>query len=646
MLNRNQLTFVLLAACAVGAPISFATGEGPKPLNPLGTVGVPAQPVLPAVGIQPAAVGLSAPAVQPVNLPVGAAPVVGYSAQAVVMPVVPGNQYLDPQQFSPQPAPVPAPSAGIMPAAQPTAPVVLPSAPMQQQVQQPDTIPVRPGENPFARSPQSARAPAPQPASATHAQPAINAGAGTASPAATGEQKPPEVDETALRYYGQTRDFKRLGAELRRLKALYPGWEAPQNIFDAPTNISEQPIWDLFAAGNYAGAREAISRMQSETPSWTPSEDLSTKLATAEVRTLLERSYAQRNWREVITLAETTPQMMVCGEMNAMWLTAEALAYSRDYTRAFELYKHILTNCDDAVERQSTIQKADLVLPEAGVASLLAFGRTMPDGTPEFENLSYDRLRLKMGKIASGTAMMQIAPEQLQSFGDYVQRTGSAKDAALFGWFYYGQQNWQASYQWFVAASYIDQDAKNIEGIVLSLRNLEQPEKALELARQYAVATPELKKIYTELVSAILIDEESKVKLDETEIDLFATYVEEQQSPLGAQALGWYRLRAGEIKEAKALFTQSVDWEPTEGGVVGLAVMASRAKAWKTVTALKAKYGEQFAALDDIKVYRQQGVTQKKKRNTLKQETPNLLTRLFGTRPDDSKGQRPRAAVN
>ena len=61
-----------------------------------------------------------------------------------------------------------------------------------------------------------------------------------------------EVDETALRYYAQTRDLKRLGAELRRLKTLYPDWDAPEDLFDAPTNISEQPLWDIFGSGDQA----------------------------------------------------------------------------------------------------------------------------------------------------------------------------------------------------------------------------------------------------------------------------------------------------------------------------------------------------------------------------------------------------------
>jgi cellulose synthase operon protein C len=331
--------------------------------------------------------------------------------------------------------------------------------------------------------------------------------------------------------------------------------------------------------------------------------------------------------------------MMVCAEMNTMWITAESLAQSRDFARAFDLYKYIVTTCEDPNERLSTVQKASLLLPEAGTRSLVALGNILPDGTGEFDNVSFDLVRRKMGLVAQGNSPASaLTMDELQRFSDFVQRSFSADDAELFGWFYYGQQSWEASYHWFVSATRMTSSVKSIEGVILTLRNLQHRDEALALARQYATQTPELKKIYIELVSAGLTDQETPLAVDEKELKTFETYVFEQKSALGAQALGWHRLENKNSKDAARLFEQSIEWEPTEGGVVGLAVLASRAKNWGRVAAIKKQYGEEFAALEDVKVYRPKVIARKP--TPKPKEKPNLLTWLLQKdKRDEKKGR-------
>lgn len=618
MFDRFPLKTALLLGACMTIPISQATGDGVKNFATL-RVAVPGGAVLSNVSV-PAGVQPAMPSFAPVVAP-GLAPVVP-PTMAVPQPVMP---------VAPAPAQIVLPSS--MP--EPTAPMA-----MSPQTAAPLIRDVAPGENPFGPSQAAAKRPAVQPASAT-----VSAQAPTGASSRDSvelqiarlsqqAEEPvvatrPEVDDMALRYYAQTRDLKRLGAELRRLKALYPGWDAPEDLFDAPNNISEQPLWDIFGSGDYVRVRTEIAKLQSENSNWKPSQELLDKLALAETRRLMERSHAQRNWAQVVSLAEGSPQLMVCAEMNTMWITAEALAQSRDFARAFDLYKYIVTTCEDPKERLSTVQKASLLLPEAGTRSLVALGNILPDGTGEFDNVSFDLVRRKMGEIAQGNAATGPTLDELQRFSDYTQRSLSAADAELFGWFYYGQQSWEASYHWFVSATRMATSLKSVEGVILTLRNMEHRDEALQLARQYATQTPELKKIYIELVSAGLTDQENPMTLDEKERKTFEAYVFEQKSALGAQALGWQRLESKDTKDAARLFEQSVEWEPTEGGVVGLAVIASRAKHWNRVASIKKEYGEKFAALEDIKVYRPRAVAQKNTKPKPK-EKPNLLTWLRG----------------
>lgn len=69
---------------------------------------------------------------------------------------------------------------------------------------------------------------------------------------------------------------------------------------------------------------------------------------------------------------------------------------------------------------------------------------------------------------------------------------------------------------------------------------------------------------------------------------------------------------------------------------VGLAVMASRAKNWGRVAAIKKEYGEKFAALENVKVYRPKVVAQKRT-TTKPKERPNLLTWLLQKDKRDEK---------
>lgn len=620
MFDRFPLKTALLLGACITIPISQATGDGVNNFPAMGVV-VPGGVVLSNVSVQagaqpvmPSFAPLAAPTLPPTVPPSMAAP-------QPVIPVRPAAAQIV------LPTPMPEPTTPMAMAPQAAAPVIRD---------------VAPGENPFGPSQATAaKRPAVQPAPTNVSAQAPAA----ASPRDSVElqiarltqqaEEPviatrPEVDDTALRYYAQTRDLKRLGAELRRLKALYPSWDAPEDLFDAPNKISEQPLWDIFGSGDYVRVRTEMARLQSENPNWKPSQELLDKLAQAETRRLMERSHAQRKWAQVVSLAEGSPQLMVCAEMNTMWITAEALAQSRDFARAFDLYKYIVTTCEDPSERLSTVQKASLLLPEAGTRSLVALGSVLPDGTGEFDNVSFDLVRRKMGQIAQGNAATGLTLDELQRFSDYAQRSFSAADAELFGWFYYGQQSWEASYHWFVSATRMTTSLKSIEGVILTLRNMEHRDEALQLARQYATQTPELKKIYIELVSAGLTDQEAPMTLDEKERKTLEAYIFEQKSALGAQALGWQRLESNDTKDAARLFEQSIKWEPTEGGVVGLAVIAARAKNWNRVASIKKEYGEKFAALEDIKVYRPRAVVQKNTKPKPKEkEKPNLLTWLL-----------------
>ncbi|MBX9454647.1 MAG: hypothetical protein KL863_00715 [Rhizobium sp.] len=428
-----------------------------------------------------------------------------------------------------------------------------------------------------------------------------------------------QVDDSALRYYATNKDLKRLGAELRRLKSLYPDWEPPKDLFSPATNISEQPLWEIYKSGDFAKVRAQIALIQSTNPKWVPSEDLLAKLQAGETRALVNRAFAQGRWQQVIGTAQANPSILVCDEMQVLWNVAEAFAQTRNYAQSFDLYKYVLSTCDDPQLRLATVQKASLLLPSKGTSSLIALGRTNADGTMEFENVGFDGLRRQLGDyIQHGNFDSTPSDEDLRRFVDFVQRTGSGPDASLIGWYFYAQEDWKMANSWFIEAAKFERSPKHIEGVILTLRNMEQAGQALKVARRFLKASPEITDQYIEIVSSELTVEGSEMEFKEKELAEFEKTVKVRESALGGQALGWKYLGEGEKTKAEEWFKESVSWKPTEGGVIGLAVLASRAKNYKALNALKAQYGKDYAALSEFKVYTKSNRVKRKKQTAEK----------------------------
>ncbi|TCQ08714.1 hypothetical protein C8J34_103102 [Rhizobium sp. PP-F2F-G36] len=433
------------------------------------------------------------------------------------------------------------------------------------------------------------------------------------------------VDISALRYYASTRDLKRVGAELRRLKDLYPDWQPPKDLFTPVSQFDEQPLWNIYATGNYAAVRAGIARAQSVNPKWQPSEDLMIKLQLGEARSLIDSAMAQSRWKDVISTAQAMPSLMVCGEMQVQWNVAEAFAHMRNYADAFDVYRYILSSCDDPTMRLSTVQKASILIPPVGYTSLLALGRTTQDGHPEFENLGFDGIRRQIGAfIEHGDFSEMPANEEITRFVDFIQRNASVEDANLIGWYFYAQKEWTTANAWFLQATKFKRDPKSIEGLILTLRQMDKNEDALKLARHYIKLSPDVARQYIEIVSSVLTADKPTLTLEETENALFQETVTSQKSALGAQALGWKYLAGNDKATAKTWFADSVEWQPTEGGVVGLAVLAARSKNGRALNALKVNYGKTFTALRDFKVYSPRYVAKR---------TPKIREKTVSTKP-------------
>lgn len=530
------------------------------------------------------------PAPTAAQVSLGGAPAVSSGTEAVLRSYYPDLQTGGPETGSVDAAVV-GTSQPSPPMASPVNPFVVSPAGVQAQ-------PVAaPAPNPFALpvAPQAE----PGVVGGRPNAPAFSIDGATAPGAKSGEGN--AIDESALRYYADQRNLERVGAEIRRLKALYPTWNPPADLFAPKSSVNEQPLWDLLAAGRVQEARNRIADYQAKDPKYRPSADLTGKLDDADIRTRIRASSDAGNWKSTLAAAQERPSLLVCTEVDVLWRVGEALARTDDLARAFDLYSYILTTCGNPAERLATMQKAALLLPQNGVDALATYGQTLPNGSREFDGMRYQKTRAEIGEeIAKGTKRSRIEPNELKAFETHAKTTQSADDASLLGWFHYNALRFEDAKDWFSLASEIDDNPKHLEGYILSLRNLDDLEAAEELAYREWDSSPEMAKIYVELVAERLNEAE---ELGAAELGRYTEVVEDSRSALGAQTLGWHLLAAEKTEEAGEWFEKSVEWETTEEGVVGMAVVASRTKDAKGLKAIKAEYGDTFASLAEIEEY-------------------------------------------
>ncbi|MEX6507958.1 hypothetical protein [Jiella sp. M17.18] len=412
------------------------------------------------------------------------------------------------------------------------------------------------------------------------------------------------VDESALRYYASQRNLERVGAEIRRLKALYPAWNPPADLFSPKSTVDEQPLWDLYTAGRLDEAKRRIAELQKTDSNYRPSADLQTKLDDGIARASIKAASDRRDWQATLAAAHARPTLLVCSEMDILWRVGEAFARTNDFAQAFDLYRYILTNCPNPAERKATMEKAAALLPQKGIDALIALGHPDASGGNEFSSMRFEKLRAAIGEVLSGKGGLQVVdPNEMTVFERFVQANRAAGDAALLGWFYYNREDYKNAQTWFQLASQSDQNPKYLEGYILAVRNSGNLADAEDLAFRNRSRSDGIAKIYVDLVADRLNDSEAAKQMAPADLDRFTAVVDQIRSAVGAQTFGWYLLDKEQPAEARKWFQKSVDWKVSEEGVVGLAVVAARTRDRSALKDIKAKYGDRFAALSDFKAY-------------------------------------------
>lgn len=406
------------------------------------------------------------------------------------------------------------------------------------------------------------------------------------------------VDESALRFYAGQGDTARVAAEIRRLKTLHSNWQPPEDLFSVSgSTIDEQPFWALFTAKRYEELRERIAALQAERPDFVPSADLASKLVQAEQREAIVIAADGRDWPRVIELATGAEDLLVCREIDLLWRVAEAFSGVDEPSRAVEVYRYILTNCDNSRERLATVQKASAILPSPTVQELIALGKRR-GASAEFDAVGLDLIRRKVGEASSGEATEVPNARELKLIETSARR-GTADDAALLGWYHFGRKEYDAAKEWFALAVKTAAKPKFIEGHILALRNSGEVEQAEALAYRHRDADALIRKAYVEIVASDITGPTAKPLTSERQTRLEEIIIRDK-SALGAQALGWSLYNAQHSGPARGWFERSVAWAPSEEAVVGLVVASRKLNDRAAALALVNTYKQQYPAVASL----------------------------------------------
>lgn len=406
----------------------------------------------------------------------------------------------------------------------------------------------------------------------------------------------PVVDESALRYFAQQGDTRRLEAELARLRALYPEWKPPADLTaPAATGDAElERMWKLIGEGKLGEVRAAIAQRNAADPNWQPPAELTEQLDRAEAAQRLVNASNARQWEQVIRIGTDTPALLTCANVDALWRVAEAFTQTKRADRARDAYAYILSNCPNPADRLATMQKALPALPEEMTVALLGQERS-----GEFSAIRDDLARRHIGKAAEEPSLT-AAPEEISRIEALAGAASTPDDATLLGFYALRHSDPAKATTWFKTSLSRNGGAKAAEGAVLALSAAKDHQQAEELGSQWLQAGAANRKAYLDAATS-LIAQDPPPRLSAAVLERIAKTVSGERYPSGASGLGWYAYNSGQTGAAETWFETALAWDrELEQAAYGLALTRQRLRDQAGLRALVAEWGPRSQRIADI----------------------------------------------
>ncbi len=412
---------------------------------------------------------------------------------------------------------------------------------------------------------------------------------------------PPNVDESALRYFARMGDTVRLRAEIARLQALYPDWVPPADPLAIPvqTDTLLDSMWQLYSEGRYAEVEAAIADRQRNEPGWQPPDLLVQLLALGEARQRIIAASDARQWATVVQIAAATPQLLNCSEIDVMWRLAEAFVRTDRPNRALDDYAYLLQYCSNTDERYATMQKALALLGPDLIFPLWQFERNGADGQPEFEALRTDAARQAVANAAEDPTFI-LSTEDRQRIETAAADEADVDDATLLGWYYYGRDLYTDAEHWFRIAWQREENADNAQGLALALIGLNRPGDAEAIAYDWRDSSDDMKAVYLAAVGNLLA-EIPPPNLTAAVLSRMIGVIGQARDTTTARLIGWYAYSLQQVTTAQQWFQTVLSWDPNdEEAAYGLAVSLQRLGDTAGLAAILQQWGGRSARIQAL----------------------------------------------
>lgn len=201
---------------------------------------------------------------------------------------------------------------------------------------------------------------------------------------------------------------------------------------------------------------------------------------------------------------------------------------------------------------------------------------------PNEEPLSIDEIARAAERATPSDPAAADAAERLAAVAT------SYQDQKLLGWYHHMAQNYADAVDWFERSVASNETAEALTGLVLAKRDADDRDGALLLAKEKRDVHIALACLYLQMAAQDLEDgsRASRPVLEELTVRL--------RSADAAQRIGWLSVSEEKVREGHAWFERSVEWEPSETGVLGLAVTHERMGNRKAVARLAKEYGKRY----------------------------------------------------
>lgn len=255
-------------------------------------------------------------------------------------------------------------------------------------------------------------------------------------------QVPASEDLRALLYYLEHDDQRSVQAEMRRLRAQFPGWTPPGDLEQlraqgqAPAATADVAgIWARIERGDHAGARALIDQTRQTAPNWSPDAEMLRVLELSEGQQAFDSAVARGDHGAAIAAARRSPGLMRCDRINNAWQLAEMYHAAGQTENAVATYRGVLSSCTRSADAVPTLEKANEIATLSQLAALFETARSAAPGNAQ--TLDPLEARLRAGRGAPTTAAPRpgapaapAAPASASATASPVAATASAPPAA------------------------------------------------------------------------------------------------------------------------------------------------------------------------------------------------------------------------